>query len=130
MIVFISTSTFAEFDTTPVKTIKEAGLDVKFNPYGRKLTGAELVKSAASAIGLIAGTETLDSNIFRQLPRLKVISRCGAGMDCVDLESANKFGIKVFNTPDAPTLAVADNPQKIKWLMGNKKFIKPRGNFE
>lgn len=39
---------------------------------------------------------------------LKVISRCGAGIDNVHLEAAERLGIKVYNTPDAPTIAVAE----------------------
>jgi D-3-phosphoglycerate dehydrogenase len=37
-----------------------------------------------------------------------VISRCGTGLDNVDLEAAKQLGIKVLNTPDAPTMAVAE----------------------
>jgi D-3-phosphoglycerate dehydrogenase len=37
-----------------------------------------------------------------------VISRCGAGLDNVDLKSADELKIKVYNTPDAPTDAVAE----------------------
>ncbi|MFZ9210454.1 MAG: NAD(P)-dependent oxidoreductase, partial [Ilumatobacteraceae bacterium] len=39
---------------------------------------------------------------------LKVIARVGTGLDNVDLAAAKKLGIKVLNTPDAPTSAVAE----------------------
>jgi len=42
------------------------------------------------------------------LPKLKVISRCGAGLDNVDLKNAKELNIKVFSTPYGPTLAVAE----------------------
>lgn len=42
------------------------------------------------------------------LPDLKVISRCGTGMDNVDRAYAAEKGIEVRNTPDGPTLAVAE----------------------
>jgi D-3-phosphoglycerate dehydrogenase len=42
------------------------------------------------------------------LPELKVISRCGVGLDNIDLDAASKAEIKVVNTPDAPTEAVAE----------------------
>jgi D-3-phosphoglycerate dehydrogenase len=45
---------------------------------------------------------------LEKLPLLKVISRCGVGMDNVDLEAAAQLNIKVFNTPFGPTLAVAE----------------------
>ena len=78
------------------------------NPYGRKVTSDELVSFAENAIGLLAGTESITEEVLASLPKLKVISRCGVGMDNVDLEAAKAKGIKVYNTPNGPTLAVAE----------------------
>ncbi|MBU0753936.1 MAG: phosphoglycerate dehydrogenase, partial [Planctomycetes bacterium] len=58
--------------------------------------------------GVAAGTEALTAEIMDALPDLKVISRCGTGMDNVDLKAAAKRDIVVRNTPDGPTLAVAE----------------------
>jgi D-3-phosphoglycerate dehydrogenase len=46
--------------------------------------------------------------VFQSAPNLKVISRCGAGMDSVDLAAAKNHGIQVLNTPEAPAQAVAE----------------------
>ena len=104
----ITTTSFAKFDDQPLQLLKDTGFDVVVNPYGRKLTGDEVVELAADAVGLIAGTETLDRTVLEKLQLLKVISRCGVGMDNVDLEAAKQLNIKVFNTPFGPTLAVAE----------------------
>jgi len=106
--IVITTSSFAEFDQEPLKGLKENGINFVMNPYGRKLSAAEVIKLAARADGLIAGTESLDSGVLENLKNLKVISRCGAGLDNVDLPKAKELNIKVFSTPDAPTLAVAE----------------------
>jgi len=37
-----------------------------------------------------------------------VISRCGVGLDNVDLSAAKEFGIDVYNTPEAPAVAVSE----------------------
>lgn len=58
--------------------------------------------------GLIAGTEILARKVLSNATRLKVISRCGTGLDNVDLEAAAELGIHVCNTPDAHVDAVAE----------------------
>lgn len=108
MKIAITTTSFAKFDNQPLQLLKNSGFDVVLNPYGRKLTGDETVELAAEAVGLIAGTESLDKSVLGKLPLLKVISRCGVGMDNVDLETAEILNIKVVNTPLGPTMAVAE----------------------
>jgi len=106
--VFISTTTFAEFDREPLELLEEKGYNFELNPYKRKMTFEEMAECGKGALGLVAGTETLDERLFEKLETLKVISRCGSGMDNVDIGAAGKRGIKVCNTPDGPTLAVAE----------------------
>ena len=83
---------------------------IRKNPYGRKLTEAEAddLIQRHKPLGMIAGIEPLTRKIMEKAPFLKVISRCGIGLDSVDLKAAAELGIKVTNTPDAPTSAVAE----------------------
>ena len=106
--VFISTTSFGKTDPTPLEMLKSAGLEVSLNPYGRKLSREEVMELAANSEGLIAGTELLDAEVLGKLRNLKVISRCGVGRDNIDMEATKRQGIKVFNTPDSPTIAVAE----------------------
>ncbi|GAF84526.1 unnamed protein product, partial [marine sediment metagenome] len=106
--VFISTTSFAQYDASPLKLLKDAGMEVEVNPYRRKLTPEECSNLYKDIDGLIAGTEALTTEILRSARNLKVISRCGAGADNIDREVAEELGIKVFTTPDAPTQAVAE----------------------
>jgi D-3-phosphoglycerate dehydrogenase len=57
---------------------------------------------------IIAGTEKYDINNLDFAPNLKMISRVGIGLDSVDLKECKKRNIIVYNTPDAPTNAVAE----------------------
>ncbi len=106
--IFISTSSFSEYDKSPLKLLNDAGLDIQLNPYKRQLTKEECLHHYQDIEGLIAGTEALTAEILKSAGNLKVISRCGTGLDNVDLEAAKQLGIQVFNTPDAPTMAVAE----------------------
>lgn len=108
MKIATTTTSFAKFDNQPLQLLKDSGFEILLNPYGRKLDGGDVVELAEDAIGIIAGTEPLDRAVLEKLPLLKVISRCGVGMDNVDLEAATQLNIKVFNTPFGPTLAVAE----------------------
>jgi len=108
MKVGITTSSFAEFDNKPLQILKDSEFECVLNPYGRKLSSEELIKLICDCCGVVAGTELLNKEVLTKLPLLKVISRCGVGMDNVDLKAAEEFGIKVYNTPYGPTLAVAE----------------------
>ena len=107
-IIAITTTSLAEFDRQPLELLKANNCEAILNPYKRKLKGEEVIELCRDAVGIIAGTESLDAKVIEQLNTIKVISRCGSGMDNVDSAAAKKKGIKVFNTPDAPTLAVAE----------------------
>ena len=108
MKIVITTSSFATYDSLPLDELQKNRIDYTINPYGRKLTKDEVIDLVKDADGLVAGTEQLNEDVLQQLPELKVISRCGAGLDNVDLEKAKELNIKVYSTPYGPTLAVAE----------------------
>ncbi|MFQ5456622.1 MAG: phosphoglycerate dehydrogenase [Nitrospirota bacterium] len=108
--ILITTSSFGKHDTSMLDSLKEAGFNITTNPYGRKLTEkevTELIKEIKPA-GVIAGVEPITESVLKQANGLKVISRCGIGMDNVNIAAAKKLHIKVKNTPDGPTRAVAE----------------------
>ncbi len=136
--VLVSTSTFAEADKAPFKRLKATGLKVITNPFRRKLTKGELLKLfGKDVVGLIAGLETIDREVLEK-SHLKVISRCGAGLDNVDLKAAKDLNIRVYSTPDAPVTAVAEltvaamlsllrNIPRMDRDMHNSKWVKRPG---
>lgn len=106
--ILIGPSSFAETDKTPMNRLIAAGYKVVDNPYKRKLTKKELFDLLDSnVVGIIAGLETLDREVLEK-SYIQVVSRVGAGLSNVDLEAARDLGVRVLNTPDAPTTAVAE----------------------
>ena len=113
--IVITTSSFGKEDVEVLNRLHSRGFTVVLNPYGRALQKNEILELCKDSCGIIAGTEKLDADTLECLARsadtkntLKVISRCGTGLDNVNLDAANRLGISVFNTPDVPTLAVAE----------------------
>ncbi|MFZ4739767.1 MAG: phosphoglycerate dehydrogenase [Bacteroidales bacterium] len=106
--ILTSPSSFGQVGNEPFEILSANGYEIINNPYGRKLTEAEVIELAKDCIGIVAGVESLSSNVMDALPNLKCISRVGVGMDSVDLEYAKKKGISVVNTPDGPTRSVAE----------------------
>jgi D-3-phosphoglycerate dehydrogenase len=108
MNVLISTSSFARHSREPLDLLEAWGAQYRLNAEGRKLTTDEIISLLDDVDGLVAGTEPLTREVLLSAPRLKVISRCGTGLDNVDLATAAELGIQVRNTPDAHVDAVAE----------------------
>ncbi len=74
-----------------------------------RLEEADLLKLAGQFDGAICGDDRFTANVLEHcVPRLKVIAKWGTGIDSIDQVAARRLGVKVFNTPNAFTLPVAD----------------------
>ncbi len=106
--IAITTSTFAQYDLTPMKLLEAQGCSVTLNRLGRTLNEEETIQLLKGCIAVIAGTEAYTEKVLKSLTDLCIISRCGSGMDNIDLAFCRERGIKVFNTPVGPEQAVAE----------------------
>lgn len=108
--VLITTSTFGEYSKEPIELLEKLGIKVIKNPLGRTLAENEVkgLLNDHKPVGLIAGIEPLTASVLANAKSLKVISRCGVGVNNIDIKAADTAGIKIFNTPDALTESVAE----------------------
>jgi len=106
--VLVTTVPFADRNRLPMELLQAAGIECSINPLGRRLKEEELGEMVGDVDVLIAGTEPITDRVMQRAGRLKFISRVGIGLDSVDLLSAQRRGIKVSYTPDAPAPAVAE----------------------
>jgi D-3-phosphoglycerate dehydrogenase / 2-oxoglutarate reductase len=106
--VLVTTVPFGEHNRLPLELLEQAGIECVINPIGRKLKEDELVGLVPGFDVLIAGTEVISDRVMQHADRLKLISRVGIGLDGVDLLAAERRGIRVSYTPDAPAPAVAE----------------------
>jgi D-3-phosphoglycerate dehydrogenase len=104
----ITTVPFGEKNRLPLELLEAAGVEYLINPLGRRLNEGELADMISDFDALIAGTEPITDRVMAKAPKLRLISRVGIGLDNVELLAAERRGIKVCYTPDAPAPAVAE----------------------
>lgn len=107
--IVISTSSFDINNNPYIKRLTKGGMQIVLNPYQRKLSEDEILALLGDdTIGLLAGIEPLTKKVLNSAHGLKVIARCGTGLDSVDLDAAHQNDILVSNTPEAPAQAVSE----------------------
>lgn len=75
-----------------------------------RLSEEEILAFAGQFEGVIAGDDRFSARVIEAcLPRLKVISKWGTGIDSFDRQAAARLGVQIRNTPNAFTLPVADS---------------------
>jgi D-3-phosphoglycerate dehydrogenase len=74
-----------------------------------RMEEADLWEYAGQFDGTICGDDRYTERVIQAcVPRLKVISKWGTGIDSIDAEACSRYGIKVCRTLNAFTLPVAD----------------------
>jgi D-3-phosphoglycerate dehydrogenase / 2-oxoglutarate reductase len=106
--VLITTIPFGQVNRAPLDLLESHKIQYLINPLNKKLTEGELLSLVSDVDVIIAGTENISSKVMDKAKNLKMISRVGIGLDSVDLLAAERHGIIVSYTPDAPAPAVAD----------------------
>lgn len=116
-----------------IAKLKKAGFAVDAKPT---ITVDELMKTVSDYHALIVRSRTkITQDILKAGKLLKVVGRAGAGLDNIDLEAAQKLGVKVLNAPEAASEAVAEltlgfllslarNIPKADRAMKDEKWIK------
>jgi len=106
--VLITTVPYGDKNILPLDILKNAEIEYLINPLNKKLTENELAEMVTDFDVIIAGTEPITKKVIDAATNLKMISRVGVGLDSVDLLEAERQGITVSYTPDAPAPAVAE----------------------
>lgn len=67
----------------------------------------DIIFGCSDASALMVTVEPITERVLQSLPKLEVVSRCGVGLDTIDIDAATRFGIQVTNVPDANIEEVA-----------------------
>jgi len=93
-------------DDEGIKKLERAGFIVHVKPT---ITPDELKKTVHNYDVVIVRSRTkVTKEILEAGTQLKAVGRAGAGLDNIDVEAAQKKGLKILNTPEAPAEAVAE----------------------
>lgn len=85
------------------------GLEVIVPEVHERMEEEDLLRYAGQFDGTICGDDRYTARVLEACaPRLKVIAKWGTGIDSIDKAAAERLGIRVYRTPNAFTLPVAD----------------------
>jgi len=86
-----------------------AGFEVIIPPVLERMEEDELLQYAGTIDGAICGDDRYTSKVLNHaVPRLKVISKWGTGIDSIDSQAAAQLGVQVCRTTNAFTHPVSD----------------------
>lgn len=91
-------------DDQSEKAIYDAGFKLIETPCR---TAKDIIENCDDAAALMVTVEPVTSDVLAALSRLKIVARCGVGVDTVDVKAATQHGIQVTNVPDANIAEVA-----------------------
>ena len=90
--------------------LENFGLELIIPEVEERLEEAELLDYAGKYDGVICGDDRFTRRVIEaSLPRLKVISKWGTGIDSIDKEACEEHGVMLGNTPNAFTEPVSDS---------------------
>src|SRR5688572_4464076 len=75
-----------------------------------KITREKLLEAVADVDGIIVrSATTIDRELLKKAPKLKVVGRAGVGVDNVDIDAATEAGVLVMNSPGGSTTTTAEH---------------------
>jgi D-3-phosphoglycerate dehydrogenase len=90
--------------------LERHGLDLITPEVHERLEESDLLKYAGQFDGAICGDDCYSARVLAACsPRLKVISKWGTGIDSIDSAVCERLGVRLYRTPNAFTLPVADS---------------------
>lgn len=106
--VLITPRSFGKTSNVPFEMLRKYDYEILINDSGKPYEESELIEIIKDVDGIIVGLDKITSNVLKNAKKLKVITKYGVGVDNIDIEEAEKLGIKITYTPGANTESVAD----------------------
>ena len=83
--------------------------DIDFCLADQTWTFQSFIKFCKNADLILLGKEKIDREVLKELPRLKALSKYGVGLDNIDFQALEEFGVKLFHRPGVNAFHVAEH---------------------
>lgn len=104
--VLITSRSFGQRSPEPAEILEAAGFTLEY--YNETFQEEVFQERLADCEALIIGAHPLSEAAVQAAPKLKIVSKHGAGLDNIDLEMTGRYGIQVTRVPGVNAGAVAD----------------------
>jgi D-3-phosphoglycerate dehydrogenase len=118
--VLITPKSFSQAGPKPLDMLRAAGHEIIENKTGKTLTEEQMKEMCADIDGIIVGIDPVTSDVLKSAKRLKAISKYGAGVDNIDMDTADKLGMNVKR-------AAGTNAESVAELAVGMFFVLARG---
>jgi len=99
MRILVTAQAFAVSGTEYRERLGKLGCQVIDAKTWGPLSLDSLIEQAQGCDAIIAAIDPYCQEAFKALPRLKLVARCGIGIDSVDLVSATEHGVLITTCP-------------------------------
>ncbi|MCB0482449.1 MAG: phosphoglycerate dehydrogenase [Flavobacteriales bacterium] len=107
MKVVVTSRSFSENETLKKELLSHFPI-VKFNIEGLSLEGEKLISFVGDADAWIVGLEKVDQSVLSRCKNLKIVSKYGVGLDNVNQDDCQKYGVKIGWKGGVNKLSVAE----------------------
>lgn len=104
----ITANYFSDINDEPIKCLEKKGYKVDVKKFSKFKNKDELKEFIKDADGIICSLETMDKDLLKYAPNLKIISRRGVGYNNIDMNYCESNNITVARTVGEVEDAVAE----------------------
>ena len=120
--ILVTPRAFAKSGMEQIERLRKEGWEVHVNETGKSYTKEEFISYAKDVDGIIIGVDLADKEMLDQGPTLKAIAKYGVGVDNIDMEYAQKKGIKVSRTIGSNSLSVAEHAMGLIFTLAKNTY--------
>lgn len=107
-LVLLGPSEYAIHHRAGFEMLVDAGFDVEGNPFDRPRSRDEMLAFSDRVTAAVVGLDVWDAELIEACPNLRILSKCGVGVDNIDLAAAAEHGVLVTNAPGLNSNGVAE----------------------